>query len=99
MNFYVYILKCQNGRYYVGQTNNLQRRLKQHVRGDGCKYTADFILDELIYHETISDRTQAVQREKQLKGWSRAKKEALIQNQKSQLKLFGISHQSPRYRR
>ncbi|EKD47493.1 MAG: excinuclease ABC C subunit-like protein [uncultured bacterium] len=99
MVFYVYILKCKNGRYYVGQTNNLSRRLRQHTVGDGCKYTTDFILDELIYYEIFSDRTQAVQREKQRKGWSRAKKEALILNQKPRLKLLGISHQSPRYHR
>lgn len=79
MTFYLYILKCQNGKYYTGTTNNIQKRLKQHQsKLNGAKFTKHFIFKELVYSEVYESRALAMKREKQIKGWSKAKKEALI---------------------
>lgn len=75
---YTYILKVNNGQYYVGSTDNLELRLSQHQQGIGAKFTKAHLPVELVYveeHERIDD---AFRREKQLQNWSRAKKEALI---------------------
>jgi len=79
--FYVYFLKDQKGRLYIGQTNNLPAREKQQT--SKSKKAAKFIIDNtemfnLVYSETYPSRLEAMRREKQLKGWTRAKKEALI---------------------
>ncbi len=77
--FHVYILKCADDSYYTGMTNNLERRLAQHQKGtvaDG--YTASRRPVELAWSETFATHDEAFRRERQIKGWSRAKKEALI---------------------
>ena len=78
---YVYIL-TNTGRtvLYIGVTNNLTRRLYEHStgRGNASKFTGCYQADLLIYFEQLPDATQAIAREKVLKGWSRAKKDALI---------------------
>ena len=76
---YVYILKCSDDSYYVGVTNNLEVRFYQHQEGvfETC-YTYKRRPVELKYYEIIQDNLQAIAREKQLKGWTRIKKEALI---------------------
>lgn len=78
---YVYILKCHDNSYYVGVTNNLDIRLYQHQEGiiETC-YTYSRRPLELKYYEIIQDNIQAITREKQIKGWTRIKKEALINN-------------------
>lgn len=78
-NYYVYILKCSDDSYYVGVTNNLERRLWEHNEGlnNNC-YTYNKRPVALMYNEPYIDITQAIQREKQLKGWSRNKKKALF---------------------
>lgn len=99
MTYYVYILKCQNGRYYIGHTNNLNHRLHQHqTNNHGSKHTKDFIFSNFLYHETFSNRATAMKREKQIKGWSRKKKEALMQQDYTGLKRLGISRMSPRFK-
>ena len=79
---YVYIL-TNNGRtvLYIGVTNDLPRRLYEHstCRGDVSKFTGRYQTDLLVYFEQLPDASQAIAREKALKGWSRAKKNALIQ--------------------
>ena len=79
---YVYIL-TNTGRtvLYIGVTNDLPRRLYEHssCRGDTSKFTGRYQADLLVYFEILPDPTQAIAREKVLKGWSRAKKNALIQ--------------------
>ena len=78
--FHVYILRSSSNQLYIGQTNSLQVREKQQV--NKTKKAARFIKDgkefKLVYSEQYSTRLEAMQREKQLKGWTRAKKEALI---------------------
>lgn len=74
----VYILRCANEQYYVGSTTDLEMRLKQHQGGYGCHFTKAHLPFELIYTEEYPTIEQAYKRERQLHGWSRAKKEALI---------------------
>ena len=80
---YMYILKCVDGSYYTGSTKNLVRRIKQHNRGKGANYTQARLPVELVYYEEFSRIDHAFYREKQVQGWSRAKKEALI-NQRTE---------------
>jgi len=63
---------------YIGVTNNLEGRLWQHQNGAGSKFTHQYNLTVLSYYETWPDPASAIARETQLKGWTRAKKEALI---------------------
>lgn len=80
MNFFFYILKSSDNKLYIGQTNNLQNRENQQI--NKTKKAAKFIKDggkfELVYSEEYKTRLEAMRREKQLKGWTRSKKEALI---------------------
>ncbi|HEY1870363.1 MAG TPA: GIY-YIG nuclease family protein [Chitinophagaceae bacterium] len=78
-NYYVYIVKCKDGSYYIGITNDLDRRLNEHNTGyDQRCYTFNKRPVELKYYEHYTDVNQAISREKQLKGWSRKKKQALF---------------------
>lgn len=78
--FYVYILRTSSNTLYVGQTNNLQKRFKEHKSktSKSAKYVRYFGSVELVYSEKYSTRKEAMQREAQLKGWSKKKKEALV---------------------
>lgn len=78
MKGWMYILRCSNGSYYIGSTNNLDLRLAQHQSGEGANHTKKFALVELVFFEEFSRIDQAFYREKQIQKWSRAKKEALI---------------------
>ncbi len=86
MKGYTYILKCCDDSYYTGSTIDLERRLRQHQNGEGANYTRKRLPVELVYFEEYSRIDQAFYREKQIQGWSRAKKEALIANQLEKLK-------------
>ncbi|HDH50277.1 MAG TPA: GIY-YIG nuclease family protein [Nitrospirae bacterium] len=76
--WYLYILKCNDGSLYTGTTPNLQRRIKSHNDGSGGRYTRCRLPVSLIYSESYSIKSDALKRELQIKGWSRAKKESLI---------------------
>ena len=75
---YLYILRCSNGTYYVGSTKDLQRRLEQHQSGEGANHTKKYLPIELVYFEEYDRIDDAFYREKQVQGWNRQKKEALI---------------------
>lgn len=75
----MYILRCANGSYYTGSTKNLDVRLKQHKAGLAANYTRKHLPVELVYYEEFQRIDEAFYREKQIQGWSRKKKEALIQ--------------------
>ncbi len=77
--FYVYILQCSDASYYTGMTNDLERRLEEHHAGliASC-YTFERRPVVLRYHESYKYVNDAIAREKQIKRWSRRKKEALI---------------------
>jgi len=90
--WYVYILKCKNNSYYVGSTDNIKRRFKEHLAGIGGSYTKHYPSIRLIYREVFETRSAAMAREGQLKRWSRAKKQALIKSNVAGLRQLSISH-------
>ena len=75
----VYILKCRNGRFYVGVTSNIERRLSEHGAGEVEGYTKTFGPCELVWLTQCPSMIAAIQLEKQIKGWRRHKKIALIE--------------------
>lgn len=83
---FVYILLCADGSYYVGKTVNLLARLTEHQAGVGGAYTSRRRPVAMVYAEEHATHRGALDREKQLKRWSRAKKEALIAQDLARLK-------------
>ena len=77
--YYVYILTNHTGTLYTGITNNLTRRLDEHRRGVGSKFTAKYNIKRLVYFEVYQYVRDAIAREKEIKGWRREKKVALIE--------------------
>ena len=87
--YYVYIIKCSDNSYYVGVTNNLQKRINEHNDGiDSMSYTFSRRPVKLVFNQEFLDVNYAIIFEKKLKGWSRAKKEALINNRFEDLPLL-----------
>ena len=87
--FYTYILLCSDDSYYTGMTNNLHRRLEEHEQGiNEGSYTANRRPVTLVWQESFKYVNRAIAREKQIKGWSRAKKEALIGRRLSDLQAL-----------
>ncbi|MCJ7553932.1 MAG: GIY-YIG nuclease family protein [Ignavibacteriaceae bacterium] len=79
IDYFVYILKCSDDSYYTGVTNDLERRIGEHQNGVIKGYTSSRLPVRLVYSERFSDINQAIKVEKQIKGWSRKKKEALME--------------------
>ena len=75
---WMYILEYCDGSYYVGSTKNLERRLSEHQEGLGARYTTRRLPIKLVYCEEYDRVADAFYREKQVQGWRRAKREALI---------------------
>jgi putative endonuclease len=75
----MYILRCKDGSYYCGSTNNLKRRLRDHASGIAAAWTSKRLPIELVYSEPHESLIEARRREQQVKGWTRKKKENLIQ--------------------
>ncbi|MBL4587131.1 MAG: GIY-YIG nuclease family protein [Flavobacteriales bacterium] len=77
---FVYILKCSDGTYYTGVTNDVQRRFNEHEGGNHAdSYTFRRRPLQLVFAQLFLEPMQAIRFEKRLKKWSRAKKEALIE--------------------
>lgn len=85
---WVYILECADGSFYTGSTTNLSIRFLQHQNGDGANHTRSRLPVKLVYYEQFYRIDEAFQREKQIQGWSRAKKEALIANKMCDLNFL-----------
>lgn len=77
-NYFIYILTNGSGMFYIGITSNLQNRIIQHKKRSYKGFTAKYNLHKLIYYEVYVDVYVAIEREKQIKRWSRKKKFALI---------------------
>ena len=96
---FTYILECSDGSYYTGSTIDLGIRLQQHNDGIGSKYTSRRLPVKLLYYEEFVRVDFAFYREKQIQGWSRKKKEALINGaeellpslSKKDFKSFGMN--------
>ncbi len=78
MSFYVYILRCRDGSYYTGHTEDLEVRVAQHQRGTFPGHTHSRRPVELVWSEAFGERYEALTAERQIKGWTRPKMEALI---------------------
>ncbi|NOQ24136.1 MAG: GIY-YIG nuclease family protein [Bacteroidales bacterium] len=89
---YMYILECADDTYYTGSTNDLERRLLQHQNGEGANHTAKRLPVELVYYEEFQRIDQAFYREKQVQGWNRIKKEALINSKPEVLPGLSVAH-------
>jgi putative endonuclease len=76
--FFVYILSSRSRTLYIGVTNDIGRRVDEHRRGVGSKFTSKYHVGRLVYVEVTPDVHSAIMREKQIKGWRREKKLALI---------------------
>lgn len=76
--YFVYIMTNRSMTLYIGVTNNLVRRVREHKSGTGSGFTAKYKLDRLVYFERFEDIRNAIEREKRIKGWLRIKKIALV---------------------
>ena len=88
----MYILGCCDGSYYTGSTKDLNKRLQQHQRGEGANHTKKRLPVELLYYEEFQRVDQAFYREKQVQGWNRNKKEALIKVDIKLLSALAIAY-------
>lgn len=86
MSFWVYILQCRDGSYYTGQTDNLECRMAQHDQASLPGYTKNRRPVQLVFTQAFATRLEALTAERQIKGWSRLKKEALIKKDWETLK-------------
>jgi predicted GIY-YIG superfamily endonuclease len=89
--FFVYILECADGSFYVGQTKNLILRLRAHEAGTASTHTRKRRPVRLVYSELQRSREAAAQRERQLKGWTHRKKEALVDGDLASLRVLSRS--------
>ena len=76
--FWVYILKCSDGSYYTDHTDNLEIRVAQNKAGECPGYTSSRLPVELVWSQDFNSREEALAAERQIKGWSRKKKEAMM---------------------
>jgi putative endonuclease len=77
-SYFVYIMTNRSKTLYTGITENLVRRVREHKLAIGSVFTAKYKLDRLVYFERFEDVHNAIEREKEIKGWLRIKKIALI---------------------
>jgi putative endonuclease len=78
--YFAYIVCSRSGTLYIGMTNSIYRRALEHKRGEFEGFASKYRCDRLVYYESFDDVHKAIGREKQLEGWSRAKKIALIES-------------------
>ena len=88
MAFWVYILQCSDGSYYVGHTDNLEMRIASHQTGEFSGYTRYRRPVRLAFTENFASRDEAFHCERRIKGWSRLKKEALMRGDWDALSRF-----------
>ena len=98
MKGYIYILLCSDGSYYTESTKNLEERFEEHQNGKGANHTKKRLPVKLIYVEEYQRIDCAFNREKQIQGWSRAKKEALINDEVEKLHTLAECNNDTHYR-
>jgi putative endonuclease len=94
--FWVYILQCADGSFYTGHTDDLDKRVAEHSVGEGSAHTRRRRPVKLVYTEQFSTRLEALEAELRIKGWSRAKKHALIAGDWD--RISRLAHQTRRKR-
>ncbi len=78
--YFTYIVCSRSGTLYIGVTNSIYRRALEHKRGEVEGFASKYHCDRMVYYESFDDVQKAIAREKQLKGWRRSKKIALIES-------------------
>ena len=89
MSFWVYILRCADNSYYTGHTDNLDERFAKHETGETESYTSTRLPVSLVFSEQFPTREEALTCERQIKGWSRKKKEALMRGDWAEISRLG----------
>ena len=92
MPFWIYILRCADGSYYTGHTDNLEKRMAEHQTGTIPCHASKRLPVELVFSEEFQSRVEALERERQVKGWSRSKKEALIRGDWAEVSKLAHRH-------
>ena len=92
MKGFMYILECVDESYYTGSTKDLEFRLLQHQNGEGANHTKKHLPVKLVYFEEFDRIDKAFYREKQVQGWSRKKKEALIKGEFGKLPDLSVAY-------
>ena len=95
MSFWVYILQCSDGSYYVGHTDDLEKRFGEHRDGLVPGYTHTRRPVSLVYSQEFVTREEALAAERQIKGWSRAKKAALIRGDWKEIQRLAWGTKNP----
>jgi putative endonuclease len=95
MAFWVYILRCSDASYYTGHTDNLEKRVAEHQAGEIECYTFTRRPVELVFEEVFSTREEVLAAERQIKGWSRKKKEAMIRGDWKEVKRLAWGKRNP----
>lgn len=94
----MYILECNDSSLYTGSTTNLELRIQQHEDGQGANYTSKRLPVRLVYYEEYDRIDEAFYREKQIQGWSRKKKLALIHSMDGKLPELAECRNQSHYR-
>jgi predicted GIY-YIG superfamily endonuclease len=95
MSFWAYMLHCRGGAFYVGHTDNLERRIAQHETGAIKGFTSSRLPVKLVWSQEFTTRFEAKETERQLKGWSRLKKMALIRGDWTRISDLARSKDRP----
>ena len=89
LDFYVYMLRCSDDSYYIGHTDDIEKRISEHIAGTyPCCYTKSRLPVEAVFIQGFGTRYEALTAERQIKRWSRAKKEALIKQDWNEISLL-----------
>ncbi len=91
MSFWAYMLHCNAGRFYAGHTDDLEKRISQHETGAMRGFTRNYLPVTLVWCQEFATRDEAKAAEKQIKGWSRAKKLALIRSDWEEISRLSMS--------
>ncbi|HEX5257370.1 MAG TPA: GIY-YIG nuclease family protein [Sphingomicrobium sp.] len=95
MTFYAYMLHCRGGYFYTGHTEDLEQRIGEHKSGLVRGFTSDHLPVELVWSQEFETRYEAVSAERRIKGWSRAKKMALIRGDWAEISALAKGKGSP----
>ena len=95
MGFWVYLLHCRGGSFYAGHTDDLEARMTLHHSGAGEGFTSDRLPVKLVWCEELPTRYEAIAMERRIKGWSRAKKMALIRGDWDHISLLAKKKGGP----
>ncbi|WP_288989234.1 GIY-YIG nuclease family protein [uncultured Sphingopyxis sp.] len=95
MRFWTYMLHCRGGAFYIGHTDDLERRVAQHASGAVAGFTSDKLPVALVWSQDFPTRIEALEAERRIKGWSRAKKMALIRGDWLQISRLAKGKNGP----